>query len=130
MQDPDQWRSLGVHWHAHVETGDGVTMPLREMRMAADPHEVFFTPEDTAEWIATMTREHVHPTTVRLIGPNGGEGQLGDEGHVDHDLAVNLDVLCRGDGLQLAYPREHDHLHLLIDAVTTDECLQGHDVRR
>lgn len=125
MYDPDRWRHAGVHWHAYVEARDGHdhrTHTTRETRLTRPPDVVMREPEGVAEWIASMTREHITPRTVRLIGPQGGEGNLGDRGHVEHDLAGNLDALSQGDSLYVDLPRESDRLHLWVEAVTVEEC--------
>jgi len=129
MRDPDQWKFRGVHWHAYVEIrdGDAVGHSVREYRLAEQPAAVFRDPEAAAEWVAATTREHAHPERVRLIGPAGGEGHVGDDGHLQHDLVANLNVLTRGDSLYCDFPREHDRLHLWVEAVTTDDCTEVHE---
>ncbi|MEV5538464.1 hypothetical protein AB0L13_16535 [Saccharopolyspora shandongensis] len=130
MFDPDGWLRRGVHWHAYVEVRDAdmVGHSTREHRLTETPAAVFRAPDDVAEWVAAMTRKHAHPERVRLIGPPAvGDGHVGDDGHVEHDFAANLDVLGRGDSLYLDFARESDRLHLWVEAVTADDCPEVHN---
>ncbi|CAM05557.1 hypothetical protein A8924_6734 [Saccharopolyspora erythraea NRRL 2338] len=125
MQDPDEWRAKGVHWHAYSESRDSSsTSPgsRRLDRLRRAPQAVLLTPEEVTDWIAEMVREHAHRRHVRLIGPRGGTGQIGDDGHIEHDVHQNLDVACRGDSLYIDIARESDRLHLWAEAVTPDDC--------
>jgi hypothetical protein len=131
MQDPDEWNVVGVHWHAYVEVRDGREQfgSARTDRLRRNPATVLRTPEEVADWIADMTSRHVPAKPIRLIGPGGGIGHVGDQGHVEHDLAHNLDALCRGNSLYTDFPREHDRLHLWAEAVTAAECTVAHGDR-
>lgn len=128
MQDPDQWSTVGVHWHVYAEVRESSEgfHNARTDRLQRGPDAVFRAPEEVADWIAEMTRKHARPRHVRLIGPGGGIGHIGDHGHVEHDLAHNLDVLCRGNSLYTDFPRENDRLHLWAEAVTAEECPRAH----
>ena len=128
MQDPDEWSAVGVHWHAYAEVRESSESfhDDRADRLQRDPDQVLETPEEVADWIAEMTRKHAHPRHVRLIGPGGGIGHIGDHAHVEHDLAHNLDALCRGNSLYTDFPRENDRLHLWAEAVTAEECPSAH----
>ncbi|GAA2790265.1 hypothetical protein [Saccharopolyspora taberi] len=130
MQDPDEWQAKGVHWHVFAEPRDGCAGPgsRRRDRLRQTPLAVLRTPEEVTDWIAGMVREHADRRHVRLIGPRGGVGQVGDDGHIEHDVHQNLDVVCRGDSLYVDIARENDRLQLWAEAVTADECPDGtHD---
>ena len=128
MQDPDEWSAVGVHWHVYVEVRErsDTINEVRFERLRRDPDQVLHTPEEVADWIAEMTRKHAYARHVRLIGPGGGIGHVGDHAHVEHDLAHNLDVLCRGNSVYTDFPRENDRLHVWAEAVTAEECPSVH----
>lgn len=130
MFDPDAWMRVGVHWHAYVEVrGDQPFPPIstRESRLLEAPDLVLTTPDAVAEWLAGMTRKHAHPEPVRLIGPNGGLGHIGDDGHIEHDQETSIEVASRGNSLYLDFPREQDRMHLWVEAVTAEDCKEVHD---
>ncbi|MBQ0928569.1 hypothetical protein [Saccharopolyspora endophytica] len=135
MRDPDRWLRLGVHWHAYVEIDDGdsfATVSTRDDRLRMVPTTVLMTPEDVCEWVAAMTRKHAHPETVHLIGrTNSGKeswGCIGDEGHVAHDFADNLEVASKGESLYYHFRRETDRMRLWTEAVI--ECREAHHDER
>lgn len=129
MQDPDQWREKGVHWHAYIEPRDGSEMQPggRACRLRRVPDAVIRTPEEVADWIAGMTRKHAQRQQIRLIGPRGGVGHVGDEGHIEHDMGGDLDAACRGNSVYADFPRDNDRLHLWVEAVTADDCPGVHE---
>ncbi|MEV0700166.1 hypothetical protein AB0I53_19970 [Saccharopolyspora sp. NPDC050389] len=124
MLDPDEWRNRHVHWHAYAEIycRTAVDHTTRAQRLAGKPALVLLAPEDAANWIASMTRRHAHPSAIRLIGTETGIGHVGDDRHIDHDFVTNLDALCQGNSVYQDFPRQTDRLHLWVEAFTPDEC--------
>lgn len=129
IEEPDAWATKGVHWHVYIDIHDGTQWwsSTRVDRLQRIPDAVLRTPEEVADWVADMTGKHACRREVHLIGPTGGVGWVGDDGHVEHDRGRNLDVACRGDSVYADVRRENDSLLLWVEAVT--ECPGGHDTR-
>lgn len=131
MRDPDDWLEKGVHWHAYVEIRDGSELfpSVRAQRMRWVPDAVIHAPEGVVDWIARLVRQQSRPDAIRLIGPGGGNGRIGDEAHIEHDRDHDLDSACRGDSIYTDITREHDRMHLWVEALTESECSIPHSPR-
>lgn len=121
MFDPDLWRVRGVHWHAYAETADSD----RDERRERCPDVVLTSPDEVADWIARLTERHIQRRPVRLIEPREW-AELGDRESIEHDKDSNHEVACRGDSLAVDIPRQFGRLYLYAEAVTVDECPDGH----
>lgn len=129
INDPDLWRTVNVHWHGYVEISSGdpfEKISTRDERLEKPPDVALMSPDDVAQWLADMTRKHAHPEVVHLIGPGGGTGMIGDDGHINHDMIENFDVLCRGDSVYYDFRRQDDRMRLWAEAVTDNECREVH----
>lgn len=130
VPDPDQWRHLGIHWHAHTEidTGDAEqSRKTRADRLELPAEAILNEPDEAADWLAEMAAKHARPDAVRLIGPPpAGWGEVGDEAHLARDLALNLEVLTRGESLGYSFRREQDRMYLWVEAVSNHECREVH----
>lgn len=129
MQDPDEWARVGVHWHGYVEVCDGSeTGPsVRHARLQRTPEAVLASPDAAADWIAETTARHALHRKVRLIGPCGGVGHVGDEGHLAHLFREHAEIASRGDSVYFDCLGENGRLHLWCEAVTADQCQEVHE---
>lgn len=122
MQDPDRWRDLGVHWHAYVTTDADSD---RQARLDQPPDRVLTSPDEVADWVAGLVRTHVHQRPVRLPADKAW-ARLGDVEHVERDQDGDHLVASRGDSLYVDIPRQDGRLYLHAEAVTPNECPDGH----
>jgi hypothetical protein len=129
MQDPDEWRRVGVHWHGYVEQRDGSEQvaSARYIRLQRPPDAVLVSPDAAADWIAETTGRHAQHRPVRLIGPSGGAGHMGDEAHLAFLFREHAEVAARGDSVYFDFPTGTDRLHLWCEAVTPDQCQEVHE---
>ncbi|RCW40769.1 hypothetical protein DFQ14_11096 [Halopolyspora algeriensis] len=126
MHDPADWRRSGKHWHAYSEIRQEQGSSTRVDRLAREPDEVLRNPRDVARWLTVMSREHSPRIGVKLLGENAGWGHVGDSGHLDHDRAADEIAAARGDSVHVSISREHDRVDLWVEAVTVDDCPEGH----
>lgn len=129
MEDPEIRSLDGLHWHAYVKSGETCADRAGTRQLPAPPVRVFVRPDDVVGWISEMTRRHAYRTPVRLLGGSGWAA-VGDAGHLYHDEGVNLAVLNRGHNLRVDFPRAHDRMQLCVEAVSSLECPEVHDVPR
>lgn len=126
MHDPDDRQRSEKHWHAYSEVWQGQGLSTRADRLAREPDEALRSPRAVSRWLAAMSREHLPRTTVKLLGRNAGWGHVGDDGHLEHDRAADEVIAARGDSVYVSLNREHDRLDLWVEAVTADDCSEGH----
>ncbi|MBA8825489.1 hypothetical protein FHX42_002840 [Saccharopolyspora lacisalsi] len=126
MQDFDQWRRLGKHWHAYSEKRDEQGQSTRVSRLAREPDVTLFSPRSVAEWLADRTREHSPRTAVKLLGENAGWGHMADGRHIDHDLAADESTASRGDSIYVSITRQDERTDLWVEAVMDEECPEVH----
>ncbi|GAA2772694.1 hypothetical protein [Saccharopolyspora taberi] len=121
---PPSHSDRDVHWHAYIERCCGApgVHSTRDERLAQQPEETFRTPEGAAEWVGAMVAAYARKDEVRLIGPMGGVGQVGDPDHVMHERRESLVILLRGDSHYVDFRGETGRVHLWVEAVTPDEC--------
>lgn len=126
MHDPDDRQRIGKHWHAYSEVRQQQDSSTRVDRLAREPDEALRTPSAVARWLAEMSCEHSFRTAVKLLGENAGWGNVGDNGHLDHDRFADEITAARGDSVYVSITREHDRLDLWVEAVTADDCSEVH----
>ncbi|MGW1682355.1 hypothetical protein [Saccharopolyspora sp. NPDC002376] len=124
MINRDQDHPRGVHWHTYIAFTRNAMRPppCRALRLIRIPDQVLKTPEEACTWIATMMNRHARRTPIHFIGPSGGQSHVADRDHIASNAADNLDLLRRGHSLYQDFAREHDRMHLWLDAANITNC--------
>lgn len=129
MEDPEHRQPGDVHWHAYIRSGETCGDLADSRPVPATPMRVFVRPDDVVGWISEMTRRHAHRTPIRLFG-SADWAAVGDADQLCLDEGANLAWLSRGHSLRIDFPRAHDRMHLWIEATTSLDCQEVHDVSR
>lgn len=125
--DPDRWKSAGVHWHAFTETRVHDEPARTANRIALReraPEVVLRTPLEVASWIDKQTR--VHGTNRKVWATSEGTWvAIGDENDLEHLRRENFGIASRGDSIYTDIYSEPVHHDVYVEAVTDEQCLHG-----
>ncbi|WP_133794318.1 hypothetical protein [Actinokineospora alba] len=122
----EEWREVGVHWHAFVERReDGAPMRAgyRADRLSRPADAVLWSPWSVAEWMDARTREHILHAEV-WSSQDRQWVSIGDEDDLDQLRQQNFVIASKGDSIYSdIYTDANVHHDLFVEAVTREQCI-------